>query len=141
MTLRPLLSASVLVAVSLAGGCDDGFSPSLSNLRFDGPAKDSATVLLLSVDFFDGDGDLGRGVLETFIDGEPTSAGPIDLLPLFVRSDLPANATEGTLEFVLELSLGSSPPPSGTTFRLGVRATDVSGHASSTVEVPLALTY
>lgn len=141
MTLRPLISSFVLATCAVASGCDDGFTPSLSNLRFDGPAKDSATVLLLSVDFFDGDGDLGRGTLTTFIDGEPTNAGPLDLLPIFLRSDLPVNATEGTLEFVLELALGASPPPSGTTFHLGVRASDVADNTSATVEIPLTLTY
>ena len=141
MTLQPLSFVFLLAACAVVGGCDDGFSPSLSNLRYDGPARDSATVLLLSVDFHDGDGDLGRGRLGTFIDGEPTSAGALDLLPIFLRSDLAANATDGTLGFVLELSIGASPPPSGTTFHLGVRATDVAGHASSTVEIPLTLTY
>lgn len=141
MTLRPLSFAPVLAACAVVAACDDGFSPALSNLRFDGPAKDSATVLLLSVDFHDGDGDLGRGTLATFIDGEPTSAGALDLLPIFLRSGLPVNATEGTLQFVLELALGASPPPSGTTFHLGVRATDIAEHTSATDEIPLTLTY
>jgi hypothetical protein len=123
------------------GGCDDGYTPSLSNLTFEGPAPDAATVLLLTVDFYDGDGDLGSGALATFIDGEPTSAGPLDLLPIFLRSDVPVDATEGSLEFVLELSIGATPPPSGTTFHLGVRASDVRQNTSSTVEIPLKLTY
>jgi hypothetical protein len=131
----------LFAACSALSGCDDGVTPILSNLRFDGPAKDSATVLLLSVDFHDSTGDLGNGALETFIDSTPTSAGALDLVPIFLRSDVPIDATDGTLQFVLELSLGASPPPSGTTFHLGVRATDVAGNTSSTVEIPLTLTY
>ena len=141
MKLRSFSLPAVLTTCAVVAGCDDGFSPSLSNLRFDGPAKDSATVLLLSVDFHDGDGDLGRGTLATFIDGEPTSAGALELLPIFLRSELPVNATDGTLQFVLELALGGSPPPSGTSFHLGVRATDIAEHPSATDEIPLTLTY
>jgi hypothetical protein len=135
--------AVVAVVVGFGAGCDDGYTPLLSDLRFDGPAPDSATVLLLSVDFRDGDGNLGTGFLETFIDGDPTSAGPLDLLPIFLRSDVPVDATDGTLEFVLELSIGSSsaPPPSGTEFSLGVRATDAADNTSSTASLGLRLTY
>ena len=127
--------------VVVLGGCGDGVTPVLDDFRFDGPAPDSATVLLLSADFRDGDGDLGTGFLETFIDDEPTSAGPLELLPIFVRSDLPANATEGTLRFVLELSLGATPPPSGATFSLGARVTDADGRSSAVRAVRLQLSY
>jgi hypothetical protein len=141
-TIRfPWLCGAAVVVVVVCAGCDDGFTPSLSDLRFDGPAPDSATVLLLSVDFHDGDGDLGRGYLETFIEGDPTSAGALDLLPIFLRSDVPLNALDGTLELVLELSLGADPPASGTSFALGVRVTDAAQNTSSTEDVTLKLTY
>jgi hypothetical protein len=131
-----------LACLAVVGaGCDDGYTPTLSDLRYDGPAPDSATVLLLSTDFRDGDGDLGTGFLETFIDGDPTSAGPLDLLPIFLRSDVPVSATEGRLEFVLELSLGATPPPSGAAFELGVRATDAVANTSATETIRLTLTY
>ena len=54
--MRTLLLLSVVLLPCAA--CDDGFTPSLSNFTYDGPARDSPTVLLLSTDFHDGDGNL-----------------------------------------------------------------------------------
>lgn len=113
----------------------------MSNLRLDGQAPDSPLVLLLSFDFADDDGDLVDGVLDTFINSEPTSAGPLPLLPMFVTSDEAPGATAGHLEFVLELSFADPPPPSGSAFTLGARATDGANHTSSTQEVRLKLEY
>jgi len=132
--------ALVLVGACMSSGCDDGVTPSLSDFRFDGQSPDSATVLLLSTGFFDGDGDLSGGVMESFIDGRPTSAGAQDVLPMFLLSDVPENATEGRLQFVLELSVsGNEAPPSGTTFRLGIRVTDAAENTSPTREITLRL--
>jgi hypothetical protein len=129
------------VALVALMGCGDGVTPSLSGLRFDGQAEDSASVLLFSVDFHDGDSDLGGGTLEVFLDGEPTRAGPLDLAPLFLRSGLALDATDGSLRFVLELApASSSQPPPGTTFSLGVRATDAAAHTSPTDAISLRLT-
>ena len=129
------------ILAAMAVGCDDGVTPSLSNFHFDGPAADSQTVLLLSTDFHDGNGDLSAGTLETFIDARPTSAGDLPLLPLFVFSGLPENATDGHLEFVLELNVaGDAAPASGSSFRLGIRATDAELNSSSTSEITLRLT-
>ncbi len=119
-------------------GCDDGVTPALSDFRFDGSAEDSALVLLLSVDFHDGDGDLSDGVLETFIDDRPTTAGALGLTALFLESGLALGVTDGTLEFVLELALDSSAVPGGT-FRIGARATDGLQHSSSTQEITLKI--
>lgn len=132
---------SLLVLLALATACDDGFTPSLSNFAFDGLARDSPTVLLLSTDFHDGDGDLGGGTLETFIDQRPTDAGTLALPTLFAQSGLDPAATEGDLQFVLELNLNDTLPPSGSTFKLGVRATDAAGNSSPTSEITLQLTY
>lgn len=134
---RPLL----LLPLALAGACDDGFTPALSNFTFDGQARDSPTVLLLSTDFHDGDGDLGGGELETFIDSRPTDAGSLALPTLFAQSGLDVRATDGDLQFVLELSLSDELPPSGSSFRLGARVTDAAGNSSPTSEMTLQLTY
>lgn len=139
MSLRRIPLLPLLLPAALATGCDDGVTPSLSNFRFDGPAEDSPLVLLLSVDFHDGDGDLGTGTLETFIDQRPTSAGALELTPLFLESDLDLKATDGTLEFVLELTFGATAPESGSTFTLGCRASDEAANTSSTQEIKLAL--
>ena len=122
-------------------GGDAEASP-LSDLRFDGQAKDSPLVVLLSVDFKDGDGDLDDGTLLTFIDGSPTSAGPLDLLPIFLESNVKQGAVAGTLSFVLELSFkDGEPPPSGTTFALGADVTDGAGNSSERPEIRLKLEY
>jgi hypothetical protein len=140
---RPALCC--LAAVAALGslvGCDDGITPSLSGFRFDGASPDSATVLLLSTGFHDGDGDLSSGSLETFIDARPTSAGALPLLPMFLQSGVAENATDGRLEFVLELNVAEgSAPPSGSSFKLGIRATDAALNSSSTSEITLRLTY
>jgi hypothetical protein len=135
--MRPLL----LLLLAPISACDDGFTPSLSNFAFDGQARDSPTVLLLSTDFHDANGDLGLGALETFIDSRPTDAGALPLAPLFAQSGLEVDATDGDLQFVLELNLTVSAPESGSTFKLGVRATDAAGNSSPTSEITLQLTY
>jgi len=135
-------AGAIVTALTLAmSACGDGVTPSLQDFRFDGPASDSASVLLLSTGFVDPDGDLAGGSLETFIDQRPTSAGALPLLPIFLASDVPENATEGRLRFVLELNVATQGvPPVGTTFRLGIRATDSEQNSSSTSEIGLTLT-
>lgn len=119
--------------------CPDGQTPALSHLSFDGQAPDSPVVLLLSVAFEDDIGDLSDGVLDTFINQRATSAGSLDLLPIFLRSDIEPDATSGTLHFVLELSFNDNVPDDGTTFTLGARATDSAGNASTMQEIKLRL--
>lgn len=135
------MRALLLLCLGLvAAGCDDGVTPILSSFRFDGPAEDSPLVLLLSVDFHDGDGDLADGVMETFIDDRPTSAGALGLTNLFLESGVAPGATDGTLRFVLELAFGVNAPAPGASFTLGVRATDGRQHSSSTQEITLQIT-
>lgn len=136
------VAVGFVVVVGLGGlvGCDDGFTPSLSEFRFDGQSPDSATVLLLSTGFHDGDANLAGGHMESFIDGRPTSAGDQPLLPMFLLSDVAENATDGRLEFVLELNVTEGEaPPAGTTFRLGIRVTDEALNTSATREITLRL--
>ena len=139
-TARAFALGAVFCAVSALGaGCDDGVTPALSNFRFDGAAEDSPLVLLLSVDFHDGDGDLSGGAMETFIDQEPPSAGALDLTTLFLENGVGLGANDGTLGFVLELAFGATLPESGSTFTLGVRATDAAKHTSPTQEIKIKL--
>lgn len=143
MSTRTAARAALFILLTLsplASGCDDGVTPNLSNFRFDGAAEDSPLVLLLSVDFYDGDGDLSGGALQTFIDQSPTSAGALDLTTLFLENGVGLGANEGSLGFVLELAFASGVPESGSTFVLGVRATDAGGNTSATRELKLKLT-
>lgn len=132
--------AGLLFVLSLAlMGCDGGGpTPRLSSLHFDGQAPDSPLVLLLSIAFEDEDGDLGEGALETFINQKATSAGALQLLPIFLQSDVDPESTEGVLRFVLELSFNED-PKSGTSFSLGARAVDEAQHTSRTQEIKLSL--
>lgn len=136
---RLALLTAVASAPPLLGGCGVPGDPVLSGLRFHGQAKDSPLVLLLSVDFRDDDGNLSDGVLETFINQRPTSAGPLPLLPLFLSSELDERASSGTIDFVLELAFADDPPDSGTSFTLGARASDGADNTSSTQEIRLKL--
>ncbi len=137
------LAALAVLCTSACGG-GDGVTPRLSALTFNGQAPDSTLVLLMSVHFEDEDGDLGGGSLETFINGTATSAGPIPFLSMFVQNDVALDATEGDLDFVLELAFAddeSEWPEAGSSFKLGTRASDTEGNASSTEQVTLSLTY
>lgn len=147
--------SAALVLLGLSGwssafltGCGDGVTPELSNFRFEGAAPDSPLVLLLAVDFQDGDGDLGVdlgtdrfGKLETFIDQEATGAGALPMTPLFLESGVAPTATEGSLEFVLELAFGDDAPPAGSKFSLGCRATDAARNTSTTQEIRIQIDY
>lgn len=140
MLRAPLLFtfAACALTLALSLGCGDGRTPRLTSLRFDGQAPDSPLVLLLSVSFEDDDGDLGAGGLETFINQKPTSAGALELLPIFLQSDVDPEATTGVLDFVLELSFNEE-PQDGSSFTLGARAVDGARNASSTQEIKLRL--
>ena len=139
MIRRRLVGSLGAVGIALCAACGDGHTPALSSLNYDGPAPDSPLVLLLSVSFADDDADLSDGILETFINQRPTSAGPLPLLPMFLSSQVDKTATSGTLHFVLELSFGDKPPDSGSAFTLGARATDGADHTSTTQEIKLRL--
>ncbi|HEY1099282.1 MAG TPA: hypothetical protein VGF99_10145, partial [Myxococcota bacterium] len=108
--MRALLLPVTVLAAIVAGGCSDGFTPSLHNFTYDGLAPDSSTVLLLSVDFEDPDGNLGGGLMESFLDGRPTGAGDLELAPMFSQTGLPLDAKSGDLQFVLELNLAAAAP-------------------------------
>jgi hypothetical protein len=150
-----LVGLTVGALMTAAAGCggdpisalffgDDGVTPRLSELTFNGQAPDSTLVLLMSVHFEDDDGDLGDGSLETFINGTTTSAGPIQFLSMFVQNDVALDATAGDLEFVLELAFDEDEadwPKEGSSFRLGARASDAAGNVSATEEVTLSLSY
>ncbi len=99
-------------------------------------------VLIFDARFEDADGNLGRGFLETYIDGNATSLGGLPLDEIFHQNAVRYDATEGDLTFWLELTVGSDQlPESGTTFTVGVRARDEDENPSNTAEVELQLDY
>ncbi len=133
--MKAIAALSLLVLCA----CGDGRTPALTRFSLDGQAEDSPLVLLLSLDFEDDVGDLAAGRLDTFINQRATSVGSLDLLPIFLRSDVEPDALSGSLHFVLELSFSDGPPANGTTFTLGARATDGAGNVSDMQEIKLSL--
>jgi len=133
---------AALVSAFVAAACGDGVTPELRRFAFVGQAPDSPLVLLFELDFFDGDADLARGGIEPFIDDQATSLGTLALLPIFIENEVAEDATSGTLDITLELSLTEeSLPPSGTTFTMSVRAIDEAQRVSNEPSVDLEITY
>lgn len=133
-----LLGLSALSLFGLACDADDGRTPRVEELRFDGQAPDSELVLLFTAHIVDPDGDVGDGNLQTFINRSPSALGALPLRPLFLMNEVPLDATDCEIGFALELALNGDPQP-GTRFELGVRAVDVAGNASELASVELEL--
>lgn len=127
---------AALLGVLVASACSDEHAPRLHDLSFAGQAPESDLVLIFTVGFEDPDGDLGRGVLETFVNERPSGLGPLSLEPIFLWSRVPLDATFGEIEFVLELSLDEA-PSDGTEFKLGVRVLDEQAHVSNVADIVL----
>ena len=141
MRSRPLAILGLVLALSsslVACGPADGRTPRVEELRYDGQAPDSELVLLFTAHLTDPDGDLGDGDLETFINRSPSALGALALRPLFLFNGVPLDATEGEIEFSLELALPGE-PQRGTRFELGVRAVDAAGNVSNIESVELEL--
>ncbi|MCP4504460.1 MAG: hypothetical protein GY822_31510 [Deltaproteobacteria bacterium] len=137
-TMRRIFSLLFVCTISI--GCNDGVSPQVSNLSYDGQASDVSTLLLFTLEFADPNGDLGDGRMETFINNRASELPPLALQPLFLREDISLTATQGLLPFEVELSLGSDPstwPDEGTGFEFGVRLEDEEGHFSDVCTLKL----
>ena len=134
-----LLGGCVLFLQSACTGSLDGQTPSLGPLEFIGQAPDSPMVLLLRTAFDDPDGDLGGGVLEVLVNDQDSGLGALDLEPLFFENNLNLDDTSGVIDFVVEVSLGSSIPEGGAVFKIGVRAVDAQLNVSNTQEVNLEI--
>ncbi len=134
------LPGAALAATLLAGalGCSDGVTPEVRALRFVGQAPDAPLVIVTEVEFFDPDGDLAEGFLESFVNNKPSGLGQMDLLPFFLFEEHPLNLTVGTFNFQLELNLGPEAEDVAV-FDLGIRLTDASGHVSPTKSIRLRL--
>lgn len=132
------LAGICLGAAWLAGGCVESEAPRIVDFRYDGQAPDSPSVLLFSLDFEDLDRDLGGGVMETFVDGRASGLGQVALGPIFRWSETPLDASEGSLEFVLELAI-ENVPETNRSFTVGVRLIDSLTHVSQPSEIRLSI--
>ena len=139
--------AIALLALALLGGCPneqerDPTMPLLTALGYEGAARDNARVLLFRVDFRDQDSDLSAGTLTILLNGKPALADPLELQELFINSGLALNAQSGTLLFELQLDIpDDNRPPAGSTFTVGVMATDAAGQQSNSPTVTLEISY
>ncbi len=128
-------SAWALGVVGALAACGDPAAPHIDSFRFDGQAEDSPSVLLFSLSFLDDDGDLGGGVLETFVNGRASGLGPLSLERIFLWNALPLDARAGRLDLVMQLS--GEALDDQQVFEVGVRAIDELGHVSEPASVRL----
>lgn len=139
-----LLFALVVSSLQACAPEHDANSPWLTNLRYDGQAQDNALVLLMSVDFEDGDGDLGVGELHPLVNGEESGEEPLLLKSIFALSDLALNATQGRLAFNFEVLMDLDPqyrPDPGSTFDIGVEMLDAAGNKSNHPSLYMRIDY
>lgn len=132
------VTALVSCALFWCVGCPESGAPRIVDFRYDGQAPDSPSVLLFSLDFEDLEQDLGAGVMETFVDGRASGLGQVALAPIFRWNDTPLDASEGSLEFVLELAI-ENVPETNRSFRVGVRLIDQLSNVSLPSEVQLSI--
>jgi len=112
----------------------------LSELTFIGQAQASPAVLLFTVDFQDSNGDLGEGATQFLLNSEETGLDPLSNQAVFLANDLPFDATQGTLEFVVELAFDDeSLVTEQEEFEFSVKMNDAAGYDSNTVHVTLLL--
>lgn len=142
----PLLAVLILMLASLAacGGEHEANTPWLTHLAYDGQAEKNALVILLSLDFEDGDGDLGAGLLSPMINGKDSGEKPLPLKSIFAESDVALDATQGHLQFGLEILMDLQPdyrPDPGSTFELGVKLQDAAGHDSNHPSLYMRIDY
>lgn len=131
-------------SLSACGEAPDPNAPWLTNLSYDGQASKNALVILLSVDFSDDDGDLSSGQLSPMINGKESSDPPLPLKSIFAESNIPLDASQGRLQFGLEILMDLDPtyrPDSGSTFELGVKMQDAAGHDSNHPSVYMRIDY
>lgn len=148
-TFKTMKSVPVAMLLALGGalGCPNAQErnpdlPLLTNLTFEGVARDNAQVLLFNVKFRDEDGDLGAGSLNILINDKSGNTDPIPMEELFRKSGLPSNASEGTLLFELQVDIPADErPAAGSMFTIGVEARDGSSNQSNRPTVRLEINY
>jgi len=97
-------------------------------------------VLLFAVDFTDQNGDLGSGSTEYFLDGQMTMAEGVENQSLFLANQLDFGATEGTINFVLELMVETNNASSTEEeFEFAVQMRDAEGYESNRESLRLQL--
>ena len=134
----------LLTSLNACGADHDPDTPWLTHLSYDGQAQKNALVVLLSVDFSDDDGDLGSGQLSPLINGQESGDKPLPLKSIFAESGLALDATQGRLQFGLEILMDLDPayrPDPGSTFELGIKMQDAAGHESNHPSVYMRIDY
>jgi hypothetical protein len=133
-----LMGVSCIAFVLAACGAQE--APVLSEFTFVGQAQESPSVLLFTVDFQDSDGDLGDGATQFLLNGEQTDLEPLSNQAVFLANELPLDARQGTLEFVVELAFDDeSLAAEQEEFEFSVKMNDAAGYDSNAVHVTLLL--
>jgi hypothetical protein len=136
---EPAVVLAGLAATLLLSGCGDGVTPVINSLGYDGQAPDSPLVLLFHMVLHDDNGDLAAGSYETFLNDRATASSNQALFPLFLDAGLAPTATDGPVNFIVELALPAGEVQHGSSVHLSVRVTDESAHTSNTQAVALRL--
>jgi hypothetical protein len=138
----------VVLAAAALLGCNqkpqekDKNMPLLTGLLMEGVAQDNNRVLLFSVDFRDEDRDLSQGTYTPLINGEPGVSQSLPLKGIFLKRNLPLDATTGKLEIELEVKIpDDNRPAAGSTFDVGIQVQDGAGHLSNIPTVTVEITY
>ena len=108
--------------------------PRIDWLRYLQQEPAAPTDLQFALEFFDGDGDLGGGTLELYV--QERASGSIPSRELFGAQSPPVarDATRGVLEFVVGLEPSI---PAGARVRVGVELVDAEGRRSNRPSIEL----
>lgn len=104
------LEAALVTLVSMiACGGDDPADwpegrPRIDMLEFVGQAPENPRALEFGLQFFDSDGDTGRGQLHLFLDGDETGERALSDIFQASRPALPLDTTSGRFTVTIELS-------------------------------------
>ncbi|MBL92165.1 MAG: hypothetical protein CMH56_10215 [Myxococcales bacterium] len=138
--LREIIPFLWVAGALLGTGCGHENAPVLSKLTYLGQSEESPMVLLFAVDFTDQNGDLGSGSTEYFLDGQMTLAEGVENQSLFLANQLDFGATEGTINFVLELMVETNNASSTEEeFEFAVQMRDAEGYESNRESLRLQL--
>ena len=143
MFIQRFFKRCVLLVVGLVfPACGNVNAPALSQLVFVGQAPENPAVLLFTVNFEDANGDLGEGVTTFLLNNEETALQPLSNRSMFIANNLPFDTKSGTLEFVVELTMGDeSPSTKDEEFEFSVKMNDAEGYESNEVNLKLLLSF
>lgn len=106
--------------------------PRILGLRYLGQSARSNEILVFEIDFDDEDGDLDKGFMDVFINGEKVNSSGMALMPIFLQNEINPKVREGTLHFVAEIFIATKNLDSQKIpFEIGLQLRDARDHKSN----------